>query len=909
MDTAAELVLGAEADAVPRARAFVASLLPDESEERRTNAQLVVTELVTNALLHGEPPITLRVLGLSDRIRVEVEDGSRTLPITSPRRPDGMTGRGLQLVGAVSTSWGVEPRNNGKVVWAEVAELPVGLTTGEPLVDVDAFLAAWQDDPRQVERRYTVRLGTVPTDLLLAAKAHSENLVRELLLIRAQGATRGVALPAPMAALVTAVTEDFAEARGEIKRQALEAVRRDEPFVELVLHLPLAAAEAGERYLAALEEADRHARAARMLTLAPPRSHQAFREWYVGSLVDQLRAAAEGRVPRPARPFAQVLAAEVDRLSSLEETWERLQLLQKITADLTGARTVQDVAASVVDNAAAYPGVCSARVYLLGDDRVLRSLAWHGETTGRTDRYDEMALDDDLPGAQVVRTGQPLFLRSLDQLHERFPGFDGEYPDDRSLHVVPLTIGGRTLGVLSLTFLGGEVDDDAQVAYVRAMADVLAQALERTLATERADAERGRDLHLISAQLDVLSGIVAGRPLCEALDTLLLAVEAVSRDGMLGSVLLLADDGLHLRHCAAPSLPRFYVDAVDGLTIGPSAGSCGTAAYRRQQVVVEDVQTDPLWEDYRDLAQRAGLRACWSTPIVGSAGQLLGTFALYYPQPQQPGPRDLVLVQVLVRTAAMAIERSRADEERERALAAERAAALTLQHSLLPAVPSSVGALRLEARYRTGDPGVEVGGDWFDAIPVAEGAVLVVGDVQGHDLRAAALMGQLRTVARASASEGHTVSEILAALNRYLEHLDSDLLTTAVVVHLDAVTGAATVASAGHLPPLVVAPTDNGWVSSDLDLEVGPPLGLGVEWEERTTALPAGAALLLYTDGLVESRRWPLDHGLRLLRKAVESQPPDADLASFLDAALELVPTGSRGDDVALLGALTPPLR
>jgi serine phosphatase RsbU (regulator of sigma subunit) len=170
-------------------------------------------------------------------------------------------------------------------------------------------------------------------------------------------------------------------------------------------------------------------------------------------------------------------------------------------------------------------------------------------------------------------------------------------------------------------------------------------------------------------------------------------------------------------------------------------------------------------------------------------------------------------------------------------------------------------------------------------------------------------MGQLRTVARASATEGHTASEILAALNRYLERLGSELLTTAVVVRLDAVTGAASVASAGHLPPLVVEPTDNGWKASDLQLEVGPPLGLGETWPERTSALPADAVLLLYTDGLVESRRWPLDHGLDLLRKAVESLPPEADLGAFLDAALELVPTGSRGDDVAILGALTPPAR
>lgn len=316
LETAAELVLGAEPDAVPRARALVAELLRAEPAETTTNALLVVTELVTNAVLHGVPPVTLRVLSLPGRVRVEVEDDGRTLPLTSPRRPDGMTGRGLELVATVSMAWGVEPRREGKVVWAEVGESPGGVRRTDPLVDVDALLAAWKDEEDR-ERRYAVRLGSVPTDLLLAAKAHSENVVRELILIRAHS---GVSLPAPMAALVTAVTEDFAEARAEIKRQALDAVKRDEAFVDLVLELPLSAADAGERYLAALTEADRHARAARMLTLAPPRSHQVFREWYVQSLVDQLRAAARGDVLGPPEPFAQVLAAEVDRLTSLEET-------------------------------------------------------------------------------------------------------------------------------------------------------------------------------------------------------------------------------------------------------------------------------------------------------------------------------------------------------------------------------------------------------------------------------------------------------------------------------------------------------------------------------------------------------------------------------------------------------------
>ena len=905
---AQELVLSTATDAVPQARRFTTVTLTGQPPELVDNASVIVTELVTNAVLHGAPPVLLRISGVEGEVRIEVQDSGRSIPVQARRSTDMMTGRGLELVAALANDWGVEPgKGEGKVVWAHVT----GKTGERPLVldvDIDQLLSAWKDS-EPAEQRFTVRLGAVPTDLLLAAKAHIDNVVRELTLMHAEEASTGVPIPAPMAALVTAVTEEFTAARAEIKRQALEAAARGDDLVDLVLSLPLSAAAAGERYLAALDEADHHARAARLLTLAPPQSHRAFRQWYVGSLVEQLRAAARGDRPVPARPFSQVLADEVDRLAALEESWTRLQLLQKVTSDLTGVRSVADIARTAVDNAAKHPGVETARVYRLTERRTLLSIGRHGSGADQPDPFDEFSVDDDLPGAIVVRTGKPMFLRSLAQIYARFPLLAGYYPSERSLHIVPLTIHGHTLGLLALTFVGGEVTDDAQLAFVQAIADVLAQALDHALANERADAERGRERTLLGAQLDVLTAIIAESSLGAALDGLLRAVEQVSPHGMLASVLLLDEDGSHLRHCSAPSLPSAYNDAIDGVGIGPAVGSCGTAAYRREQVIVEDIDSDPLWTDFRDLAREAGLRACWSTPIVGRDGRLLGTFALYYPQPQRPGEDDFALIDVLVRTVTMAIERSRADEERERAFAAERDAALTLQHSLLPAVPHRVGGLRLEARYRTGDPDVDVGGDWFDAIDVDGGAVLVVGDVQGHDLQAAALMGQLRTVARACVDDGQSPAGVLNGLRSYLSRIDTELLTTAVVLHLNHTADTATVASAGHLPPMLLQPTpEGGWRASDVPIEVGPPLGLGTSWEERRSAVPPGSVLLLYTDGLVETRTWPLDHGLDLLRATLESLPRDVGLAEALDAVLELVPTGSRGDDVAVLAAATPAL-
>lgn len=151
------------------------------------------------------------------------------------------------------------------------------------------------------------------------------------------------------------------------------------------------------------------------------------------------------------------------------------------------------------------------------------------------------------------------------------------------------------------------------------------------------------------------------------------AIEDLS-PGVLVSVLLADEDGLHLRHGTAPSLPAFYNQAIDGIATGDGIGSCGTAAHRRQRVIVTDIATDPYWDDFRDLAERADLAACWSTPILARDGQLLGTFAMYHRVPRAPVETDLALAGVFADTAALAIERHRAEEARLAAEAREKAA-------------------------------------------------------------------------------------------------------------------------------------------------------------------------------------------------------------------------------------------
>jgi GAF domain-containing protein len=156
-------------------------------------------------------------------------------------------------------------------------------------------------------------------------------------------------------------------------------------------------------------------------------------------------------------------------------------------------------------------------------------------------------------------------------------------------------------------------------------------------------------------QRDVVSELRRGDSLKDILSRHLLAVEENSDDPILTSVLLLSPDGKRLTHGAGPSLPQSYLDAIDGSEIGPSAGSCGTAAYLGRPVYVTDIANDPLWAAYRDLALPHGLRSCWSTPIRHADGSVMGTFAIYHRNVSGPSRAELGAIDIITDKVAQAI--------------------------------------------------------------------------------------------------------------------------------------------------------------------------------------------------------------------------------------------------------------
>ena len=175
--------------------------------------------------------------------------------------------------------------------------------------------------------------------------------------------------------------------------------------------------------------------------------------------------------------------------------------------------------------------------------------------------------------------------------------------------------------------------------------------------TERRRAENNE--HLRNHVLELLT---QGRSLTEILEAVVQGVEA-ENTGMLCSVLLLDSEGKHLTMGVAPSLPAFYNAAIDGAEIGPEAGSCGTAAYTGERVVVEDIRSHPYWKNYRHLAEQAGLVSCWSEPIYGSTQKVLGSFAIYHRKPGIPSKADIALISSCAKLVGVSIERKRTEDE------------------------------------------------------------------------------------------------------------------------------------------------------------------------------------------------------------------------------------------------------
>ncbi|MDK1474771.1 SpoIIE family protein phosphatase [Streptomyces sp. 549] len=294
-----------------------------------------------------------------------------------------------------------------------------------------------------------------------------------------------------------------------------------------------------------------------------------------------------------------------------------------------------------------------------------------------------------------------------------------------------------------------------------------------------------------------------------------------------------------------------------------------------------------------DVLTAAGVHSYLAAPLI-ARGDVLGTVSLYRTGNPRPfDDQDLTLAAELAARAAICVDNARLYSR-------ERNAALTLQRSLLPDAPPRHPDIEIAARYL---PAVSaVGGDWFDVLPLRHGKLgLIVGDVMGKGLHAAAIMGQLRTATRALARLDMPPAELMRHLDDILTSLGESIATCVYAV-CDPLHGRCELSSAGHLPPVLISPEG---VAELVDLPNAAPLGVGgVPFSTEKRDLPEGATIALFTDGLVEDRRAPIDAGLRALTRVLTGDPrPLEQTCDTVLHALHHTPL----DDVALLLARPRP--
>lgn len=344
------------------------------------------------------------------------------------------------------------------------------------------------------------------------------------------------------------------------------------------------------------------------------------------------------------------------------------------------------------------------------------------------------------------------------------------------------------------------------------------------------------------------------------------------------------------------------VCGIDAAQYDAGEGPCVETVRSGRPHRVADTAAEARWPAFAAAARDRGVRAVLSLPLVVRA-ETLGALNLYARSAGAFAGGPDQLAGAFAAQAAVVLANARA-------YAAAREAAVALQRHLLPERLAAPAGFALAVRYRPA-AGDDVGGDWYDAVALGDGALaLSVGDVGGHGLRAAAVMGQARAALRAYVLEGHEPAAALGLVHRFLPGVERDAFATACCAVVGGRDASGRVllrwASAGHPPPLVLGPAGGArYLSGEPNVVLGAPLS--TPFRGQRTGLEAGSVLVFCTDGLVERRDRPLDEGLARLADAAAGAGPPGDVEALCDRVLgALAGDGEGEDDVALLAVRVP---
>jgi serine phosphatase RsbU (regulator of sigma subunit) len=354
------------------------------------------------------------------------------------------------------------------------------------------------------------------------------------------------------------------------------------------------------------------------------------------------------------------------------------------------------------------------------------------------------------------------------------------------------------------------------------------------------------------------------------------------------TVLLLDPSGTELVATAAKGLEE---EVRQGVRIPVGAGFAGRVAARREPVAIEHVDEMDV---INPLLRAKGVASVLGVPMV-AGGRVLGVLHVGTNSVRHFTDDDVELLRLVADRASLATQARLSRMDRE--------ATLALQRSLLPARPAVVTGLDVAARYVPGAE-VGVGGDWYDLFALPSGHIgVVIGDVAGSGLRAAVVMGRFRSALRAYALESNDPADVLARLDRKIQLFEPNAMATAIYAVIDPTQTSITMSSAGHLPPMLVTPTDAARLTS---VAADLPLGAYHDAPRHNTqmSLEAGDCLLFYTDGLVERRDRAIAEGLDMLRRSLAYAPAELVCATVTASLLR---DGLATDDIAILAVRRTP--
>jgi phosphoserine phosphatase RsbU/P len=346
------------------------------------------------------------------------------------------------------------------------------------------------------------------------------------------------------------------------------------------------------------------------------------------------------------------------------------------------------------------------------------------------------------------------------------------------------------------------------------------------------------------------------------------------------TILLLDEDSERLIAIAARGLEE---EVRQGFRIDVGAGFAGQVAQERQPVALTEVTRDRV---LNPLLHEKGVRSLLGVPMI-VGGELVGVLHVGTLTKREFTPEDVALLQMVADRTALASQ--------ARANRLDRDAALALQRSLLPTRLPTAPGVEMAARYVPAHTGV--GGDWYDVFTLPSAWLgIVIGDVSGHGLRSAVVMGRLRSALRAYALECDDPADALTRLDAKVRHFETGSLATVLYAMINPDRDVLQVSMAGHLPPLLVTP---GRPARRLSVPVDLPVGTGFDAKRGTTSvpLPPHAALVLYTDGLIERRDEPITVGLERLRKATHHGSAETICYELMARVAPTQPT----DDIAVL--------